>query len=164
MKIFLLTNILLLIYYITESNEVYSIINLTIKGTGKQQILYDNSIDGSESLINKNQIDRIYVNGNIQNEIDYFVYNLTEPINNVTISFNTQFTNIKSMFYNCTSIVWIDLSDFDTSQVSNMERIVSECGSLTSINLNNLNTQKLKNMNAMFYNCYSLLSLDLSTF
>ena len=45
---------------------------------------------------------------------------------------------MKSMFYNCKSLISLDLSKF--------------------------NTKNIKSMKSMFYNCKSLISLDLSKF
>ena len=39
-----------------------------------------------------------------------------------------------------------------------------ECSSLISLNLSNFNINNVINMSYMFFNCYSLYSLDLSNF
>ena len=73
-------------------------------------------------------------------------------------------TDMNSMFYYCTKLKTLDLSNFNTSQVTNMSYMFSECSKLTSLNLSNFNTINLTNMNKMFYNCNSLTTLDLSNF
>ena len=39
-----------------------------------------------------------------------------------------------------------------------------DCSSLKELNLSNFNTSKVKYMDFMFYNCYSLTNLDISNF
>ena len=81
---------------IKESSNINQSIDLKIQGTGKQKILNDISeCNRCCTYIEKEQIDTIYVNGIIQNTIDYFVYNLTQSINSVTIIFNSELTNEK---------------------------------------------------------------------
>ena len=72
--------------------------------------------------------------------------------------------DIANMFYYCQSLVYLDLSDFDTSLVTNMGGMFSNCISLTSINLTNFNTSLCVNMMNMFDSCISLNSLYLSSF
>ena len=73
-------------------------------------------------------------------------------------------TNMSSMFYNCSSLTSLDLSNFDTSNVTNMSSMFSNCSSLTSLDLSNFDTSNVTDMDTMFYNCSSLTSLDLSNF
>ena len=79
--------------------------------------------------------------------------------------FNTsQVTNMVSMFEYCSSLISVDLSNFNTSQVTNMNNMFSYCSSLISLNLSNFNTSKINFMKNMFAYCSSLTSLDLSNF
>ena len=73
-------------------------------------------------------------------------------------------TNVESMFYECSSLISLDLSNFNISNVENMDCMFSGCSSLTNLNLSNFNTSNVKYMGAMFYECSSLISLDLSNF
>ena len=43
------------------------------------------------------------------------------------------------MFYYCSSLILLNLSNFDTSQVTDMEDMFSHCSSLISLNLSNFN-------------------------
>ena len=45
-----------------------------------------------------------------------------------------------------------------------MKNMFSRCSSLLSLNINNFDTSKVTNMNRMFYHCSSLISLDLRNF
>ena len=68
------------------------------------------------------------------------------------------------MFYNCFSLVSLDLSNFDTSNVTDMAYMFYNCSSLVSLDLSNFITSNVYNMLYMFYGCSSLKSLDLSNF
>ena len=76
----------------------------------------------------------------------------------------SQVTNMRFMFYNCSSLKSIDLSRFDTSKVTDMDAMFHGCSSLESIDLSNFNTSKVTDMGYMFYYCSSLKSIDLSNF
>ena len=98
-------------------------------------------------------------------------------------------TNIRCMFWGCSSLTTLDLSSWNTAAVTAMTSAFRNCTGLTSLNLtgwntasvttmyylfygcNNLNTiegisewvpESVTNMNDMFYQCRSLTSLDLS--
>ena len=62
------------------------------------------------------------------------------------------------------SILDIDLSSFDTSQVTNMSSMFSGKRNLTTLNLSNFNTSKVTAMNEMFNGMRSLTTLNLSSF
>ena len=78
--------------------------------------------------------------------------------------FNAPLTNINHIFYKCSSLINIDLSNFNTQKVTNMSYIFYECSSLININLSNINTSNVTHMNSMFSGCSSLINLDLSSF
>ena len=54
------------------------------------------------------------------------------------------------MFYKCSSLKNIDLSNFNTKNVTNMSYMFWGCSSLNSINLSNFNTNKATDMECMF--------------
>ena len=68
------------------------------------------------------------------------------------------------MFCGCSSLVFLDLSNFDTSLVTHTGRMFNNCSSLISLNLNNFNTSLVNNMGNMFNGCRSLISLNLKHF
>ena len=108
----------------------------------------------------------------------------------ITYSFKIYLTKTSFMFYNCSLLISIDLSNLNLQNVTNMSLMFSCCSSLANVNLSNLNTQNvismkyifsgcssLKNVNlsylnnqnlmtmkSMFYGCSSLINLDLSSF
>ena len=68
----------------------------------------------------------------------------------IKYSFSIQLTNMNYMFYECSSLTKIDLSNFKTQNVTNMSGMLGECSSLTNIDLSNFNTQNVTNMSGMF--------------
>ena len=58
------------------------------------------------------------------------------------------------MFYNCSSLTSLNLSNFSTNNVINMIRMFCDCSSLNSLILSNFNTNNVKDMSSMFFKCY----------
>ena len=80
-------------------------------------------------------------------------------------NFNTSnVTDMRNMFYQCSSLTSLDLSNFDTSNVTNMIYMFYGCYALTSLNVSSFNTSKVTVIGAMFFDCSSLTSLNLSNF
>ena len=80
-------------------------------------------------------------------------------------NFNTSnVTDMFGMFYGCSALTSLNLSSFNTSNVTNMGTMFENCSSLTSLNLSNFNTLNVMNMSGMFYGCSALTSLNLSSF
>ena len=53
------------------------------------------------------------------------------------------------MFFNCKSLLSLDLSNFNTQSVTNMESMFYDCKSLLSLDLSNFNTQNVTNMESI---------------
>ena len=68
------------------------------------------------------------------------------------------------MFFYCPSLVSINLSSFDTSQVTSMVFMFAECKSLISLDLSNFLTTSVYEYSYMFYNSTKLEYLNLSEF
>ena len=60
------------------------------------------------------------------------------------------------MFYDCISLTYLNLNNFDTSSVTQMISTFFNCFKLTSINLQNFNTSLVKDMESMFYGCNNI--------
>ena len=73
-------------------------------------------------------------------------------------------TDMRCMFWDCSSLTTLDLSNFDTSEVTDMHNMFTHCSSLTNLDLSNFYTPKLHTMWSMFFCCYSLTTLDVSNF
>ena len=72
--------------------------------------------------------------------------------------------DMNSMFQGCTSLTQLDVSGFNTSSVTSMNNIFYYCSNLTSLDVSNFDTSKVANMDNMFYGCTKLTQLDLSSF
>ena len=72
--------------------------------------------------------------------------------------------NCSFMFYNCSKMIKIDLSSFDTINVVDMRSMFGYCTELENIDLSLFNTENVKNMSCMFCHCTKLKKLDLSSF
>ena len=59
--------------------------------------------------------------------------------------------NMSYMFYKCSSLTSLNLSNFNTNKVNNMDSMFSHCSSLSSLNLTNFNTDYVNNMSYMFF-------------
>ena len=83
---------------------------------------------------------------------------------NIKYSFKNYLTNTNYMFFDCKSLININLSNFNTQNVTNMGDMFSNCKSLTNINFSNFDTQNVTNMCFMFYYCSSLTNINLYNF
>ena len=134
-------------------------ITLKIKGIGTKKIFYsDTDYFSSNSYPNE-----VYINGNKQNDVTHS-YNLNQTDNFIELVWYNLISSCYRMFYECSNITEIDLSNFNTSKVNEMRSMFYGCSSLTSLNLSNFDTSKVKRMNDMFGGCISLISLNLSNF
>ena len=134
----------------------YQEINITINGTGTQPIV--------NKTYFKNKPNVTLVNGILQNNADYYVYNLIQDINIITMRWYNKLKSCYYMFYNLKNIIGFDFSNFDTSEVTDMQWMFKNVNSLKVLDLSNFNTSSVKYMISMFYGCTSLMSLDLSNF
>ena len=73
-------------------------------------------------------------------------------------------TNSSYLFNNCSNLMSVDMSGFDTSLVTDMKEMFEGCRSLKSLDLRGFDTSQVTDMSHMFYSCESLTSLDLSGF
>ena len=152
-----------------KENIINNINNIKAKNINntKNEIIaiYDKKYDkiellgedfGKENNINNNDID-IYVN-NKKIKLDYYnKYNSKERGKiNVKFIFHKLLTNTSCMFNRCWSLISLDLSSFNTTNVNNMSYMFYDCSSLKSIDLSSFNTTNVNNMTSMFYNCSSL--------
>ena len=137
---------------------------LTIKGNNTQQILNNKSINLGRIYTFGTKPSEIIVNGEKINKIDYYIYNLSLEINNITIKFNQILINCNVMFYGLSNITNIKFINFNTSSVTSMRDMFYECNDLISLDLSHFDTSSVTYMYSMFYDCNNLISLDLSNF
>ena len=135
-------NRIICIYNIKEINEPIQILNDKTNGDKNNYILY---------LNNKK------VNFN-------FKYKFSQKGKYVIkIILNQLLKYMSCMFNKCSSLISLNLSNFNTINVNNMNGMFNKCSLLTSLNLSNFNTINVKDMNCMFQLCSSLENLNLSS-
>ena len=81
-----------------------------------------------------------------------------------TVTCDGNITDMTDMFSDCSNLISIDLSNFNTSNVTIMSGMFAWCTNLTSINLSNFDTSKVIETTNMFDGCSNLTELDLSNF
>ena len=74
---------------------------------------------------------------------------------------NETTTNTSLMFAGCESLLSLDISNWDTSNVTKMDAMFEHCASLSSLDISNWDTSNVTSMGGMFRICYSLSSLNL---
>ena len=96
-------------------------------------------------------------------------YLFNEFINVKKIDFSNCFktddvTSMYRMFRNCSSLLELDLSNFNTSKVTNMNAVFNNCKKIMNLDVSSFDTSNVTNMYFMLHNCRSLTNLDLSSF
>ena len=71
---------------------------------------------------------------------------------------------MNDMFYNCTSLISLDISNFNINKVYDMDNMFHKCTSLKSLNLLSFEGTAVGIIENMFKDCHQLTSLDLSNF
>ena len=99
--------------------------------------------------------------------VDSYDYMFSEsygasPVTKV-VSTNSNIVSMAGIFTGSTMLS-LDLSNFDTSNVTSTNRMFYNCRALTSLDLSSFDTSNATSMSFMFYNCRALTSLDLSSF
>lgn len=69
---------------------------------------------------------------------------------------------LHGLFENCTSLVYVNFSDFDTSQATDMSSMFKNCSALPALSISGLNTSKAVKMDSMFEGCSALRELTVS--
>ena len=137
----------------------FSTISLKINGTGYKEIFCSNT----KNFSNIYYPNKVKINGNEQLVVNHTYY-FNQTDNFVEIIWNRDINKSVLMFYRCTNITKIDLSNFDGSKIIDMRSMFYDCLSLTSLNFSNFKTTLVQDMDCLFRNCTSLISVDLSGF
>ncbi len=89
---------------------------------------------------------------------------LTSLLNIDFSAFDTsQVTNMYKMFYN-SAVTSLDLKNFNTKLVTDMSYMFAQCVNLTSLNVTSFDTLKVTNMDSIFFMCSNLTSLEVTNF
>lgn len=83
---------------------------------------------------------------------------------NVSNFSTTNVIDMSNMFFSCGELQELDLSSFDTSNVTTMTSMFQGCKKLTSLDVSSFDTSNVTNVNQMFNNCNALTKLDLRNF
>ena len=137
----------------------------------KKVIIYDEIVPtttahlfgGLTNLTNIENIDKINTSlVTDMNNMFYYCSNLT----NLDVSnFDTSnVTDMSYMFYNCKSLANLDVDVFYTNNVKNMSNLFYGCSGLTNLNVSEFNTVNTTNMSGMFYGCSGLTELKINNF
>ena len=130
----------------------------------KKQIYFMDNTDEHNHLREINESNTILNINNIKNIFNKFFIPEKEGIYIIKIFFNFYITDCSYMFYNCTNIINIDLTSFDTKNVTNMSYMFYDCCNINKINLSFFKTNNVKNMSYMFKGCRNLENINLSSF
>ena len=148
--------------YISEDN-----INKEIRIINSyEEMCREYNLEIKEEYKNENKIKEciIEIEGKKLLQFSYFYKFENEGNYSIKYTFKNILTNFNCLFCNCSTLIFLDLSNLDTQKVKDMAGMFSNCTSLIYLNLSNFNTQNIKNINGLFYNCISLTDLNLSNF
>ena len=163
-----------------DENELFKTIQLDADGNGCVNLVGDycitkidkkNSPSSCEVEINgcnvsslRTNVDTVIVSSSTYNRLVSFGKSLYFTGKNLIFNeFDTsKVTDMGYMFYGCSGITSLDLSNFNTSNVTNMNSMFSYCRNLTSLDLSSFDTSNVTNMDYMFWDCDNLTSLNLS--
>ena len=140
-------------------NHNFSSIKLKILGKGAKNIFH-NTTSQFQEMYYPNEV---FINDIRQNVVNHSYY-FNENDNFIELRWNNNINNTGYMFFECSDIIEIDLSNFDTSQVTDMSCMFDGFLSLTSLNLNNFDTSRVIDMASMFRSCTSLTQIDVTYF
>ncbi len=106
-----------------------------------------------------------YLNTANVTDMSYMFYGCSKLTSLDVTNFNTaNVTNMSNMFSSCESLTSLDVTHFNTANVTNMSSMFSVCSALLSLDVTNFNTAKVTNMSYMFSSCVALNSLDVTNF
>ena len=96
----------------------------------------------------------------------WFMFYKCSKLKEIDVSnFDTSNTKyMLGMFCLCTNLTELDLGNFDTSNVTSMSQMFQSCRNLKEVNLTSFDTRKVTDMFAMFVYCEKLVDLDLTSF
>ena len=118
-----------------------------------------------ESVKNEKEIKQCEIKINEKKvQFTYFYAFENEGIYTIKYTFKNLLTKTHFLFFNCPSLISIDLSNFNIQNSTDMRCMFDRCSSLKEINLSNFNAPNAIYMNSMFYECSSLKEINLSNF
>ena len=82
----------------------------------------------------------------------------------IKFQFRQRISSMNDMFYGVNSLVAVDLSHFDSSNVNTMDNTFRSCKSLKILDFTDFDASKVTYMGGLFKDSQSIISLDLSSF
>lgn len=80
-------------------------------------------------------------------------------------NFNTSnVTNMRSMFNGCRALKSLNVTSFITDKVTDMRDMFNGCWAVEELNVTSFDTSNVTNMSYMFFRCKTIESLDVSSF
>ena len=106
-----------------------------------------------------------YLNTEKVTDMSYMFFACSKLTSLDVTNFNTEnVKNMVRMFYNCSALTSLDVTKFNTGNVTDMGYMFYNCSKLTSLDVTKFNTAKVTDMSNMFVNCSKLTSLDVTKF
>ena len=131
--------------------------NIRILNSYEESMRSWNIKDIKNEYKNEEQIKKCQIQINDQIiPFNYFYQFKSKGKYTIKYSFNNDITNIAYVFCECSKLIDINLSNFNTNNVTDMRYMFYKCSSLTIINLSNFNTNHVTNMRGMFDGCSKL--------
>ena len=112
-----------------------------------------------EIFINNNKDNCFLLINNKINKIDEEPNLKFNKENNIKIKLieEKNIENMSFMFYNCNSLLSVDMSKWNINKVKNFDYMFQGCSSLTNLsNISKWDTSNINNMNSMFEDCKKL--------
>ena len=140
-------------------------VNNTILGSlpsFASDLIFDSKYE--EDLKNENEIKQCEIRINKELIPFEYIHKFRKGKYIIKYSFKNNLKKINHMFFECKSLISIDLSNLNAHNIVDMSYLFSKCSSLKFINLSNFKSQNLKDINHMFDSCTSLEKINLSNF
>ena len=122
---------------------------------------------GTEIIIAGNGAGKIKANADsnyLFSARGYDCFTELTSIENLALVDTSNVTNMNWMFYNCSGLTSLNLSNFNTANVTDMFHMFGRCEGLTSLDISGFDTANVTDMSYMFDSCSKLASLDVSRF
>ena len=122
---------------------------------------------GTEIIIAGNGAGKIKANADsnyLFSARGYDCFTELTSIENLALVDTSNVTNMNWMFYNCSGLTSLNLSNFNTVNVTDMFHMFGRCEGLTSLDISGFDTANVTDMSYMFDSCSKLASLDVSRF
>ena len=146
--------------YNQNQNIIRGLIYINSYDINKDIVLFNTDINNDiDVCINNQKI-------NVIKESNKWKYNFQKEGNYILeIIFKNNITKMKGFFEECTNIISLDLSNFDTSNITTIDHMFNKCYKLKEIKgINKFNTNKVNNMSGILQKCNEIEHLDLSNF